>query len=839
MRAASSVRFIQIEQALYGDYHGGHALLASSGDEAVSKGIVQRLDLPDTAPPGVEWSPFLRGFPYGDKYVLSRTFQDTRASRGGMVFSHALLAPRDGIAETKDLEPLLRLLASSDRQRPDAKTLHVACSEVRVPPANDLIDTAEALGGNGRLPAVRLGHIGFDDLVIALWAHLLPGIRREFAFRLSFDPRDLIEEPKPTLVCTPPGMAGRWSGYQVIRSAKCREPSSLAAAILTGHGKADPVIEFMHEMGVKPASFSELRLVEQAYRLDISEPTLERRVGVIRLIQKLSPDSDAGKIGKDRLVRRLCDVLSAARAGAVLLLRNVGLTAYPSPNPLWKALEGWVAANSYAQDQDVEMLSVLEDATTSDAAVQEWRDAIRNGLATAARSARSCFPRAFWRWLEVRPEVVTALFPHVPPEAGTEERLASATPRDLDPTAAEKLRTLALSREWFRLHGAVLSASCSTSDSARRQVAVDTSFSFLEGLRFALRRAEPEELVECALEIEDPRMPRFAGEAAAKAPDILADVDFTATRAQAIWREALAVDPEAWRGPADPAAALHSILDGLLDGEETDQILIERLSDSPVADLGKYPRRSEIWSRTRNVARDHLLLATASGWVRQAASSKVPFFPEDEMQAAILESDELEQTLDALIPNRIGAAVGIIAALSRYDERQFLRLLRESTSRTTSLAVPDAEAIGRLVSERRWADVAADLIRQFKSGRRDLKSALRTCCDMLDSWDRFLFGLAPVSASDKWQKFYELAVELYPSGPDEDELWERAGGDDADLSTGSNGRTRWRRAVRNIRNGKGPTRFALLAAMMSDYPNNERIRYLAESRVFGDVVDSA
>ena len=104
---------MQIEQALYGECRGGHSLLASSGDGAVSTGIVQRLDLPDTAPPGVEWSPFLRGFPYEDQYVLSRTFHDTGASRGGMVFSHALLAPLDEIGETPDLGPLLKLLATS------------------------------------------------------------------------------------------------------------------------------------------------------------------------------------------------------------------------------------------------------------------------------------------------------------------------------------------------------------------------------------------------------------------------------------------------------------------------------------------------------------------------------------------------------------------------------------------------------------------------------------------------------------------------------------------------------------------------------------------------------
>ncbi len=824
---------MQIEQALYGECRGGHSLLASSGDDDVTAAIVQRLDLPDTAPPGVEWSPFLRGFPYEDRYVLSRTFRDTGATRGGMVFSHALLAPLDEMGEMSDLRPLLKLLAISDRQRPDAATVQLVSTENELPHADDLVGAAEALGANGKLPVVRLDHVGFDDLVVALWANLLPEIRQGFAFRLSFDPRDLVETPRPALVCTPRGMAGRWSEYQVIPSSAHREPVSLVAAVLSGHGKAAPVIEFMREMGVKPASFPDLRLAEQAYHLDIGEPTLERRVGVTRLIENLSPNSDAGESGKGVLVRRLCDVLSAARAEEILLLRNVQLTAFSSSNQVWKVLERWVAANSYAQDQDVKILSVLEDATTSDAAVQNWRAAILDGLAGAARSVRSSFPRAFWRWLEIRPEIVTAVFCHVPAEAEIEERLASATPRNLDEAAAGAVEPLALSRGWLRLHGATLSASCSTSDAARRQVAVDTDPSFVEGLRSALRRAKPAELVECTLEIEDPRLLRLASEAVAKAPGVLAEVDLSAVKAQVIWREALAIGPECWQGPDDPAAAFHSILDRMLDGGETDSMLIERLSDTPVADLGNYPRRPEIWPRIGNVARHNLLVKTASEWLKQAISAGVPFVPEYDLQTIILEDDEFEQRLDALIPNRVGTAVQIVTALNRYDQQKFLRLLRKLTSLTTSLAIADAESIGRLVLERRWEDVTAELVGQFKSGRRNLSPALRACYDMLGWWERFILGLVPVTEWEKWDGLQELATELYPGGPDDLGLWERAGGDDADLPAGGNGRSRWRKAVRDMRNGRGPTASTLLAAMIEDFPKNERIQHLARDRVFG------
>ena len=532
----------------------------------------------------------------------------------------------------------------------------------------------------------------------------------------------------------------------------------------------------------------------------------------------------------------MCDALSGARAEEILRLRNLQLSAFPEPKRVWKAVAKWLADNSYAQDQDTEMLSVLENATTSDAAVEEWRGAILNGLAAAARSAKSSFPRAFWRWIRIRPEIVTAVFPHVPAAAGVEERLARATPRTLDKTAAATLEPLALSRGWLRLHGTILSASASPSNAARRQVTVDTEPSFLEGLRAALRRAKPAELVACALEIEDPRMPRLAGEAVAKDPELLAGLDLTPTTAQAIWREALAIEPESWQGPTDPAAAFHSILDRLLDGSQTDPMLLERLSDTPLADLGTYPRRPEIWSRIEDGARHKMLTRTGNGWLKNAAGADIPAAPEQDLQAAILEDDELEPTLDALIPNRVGTAVRTVAALSRYDQQRFLRLLSTLTSRTTSLATPDAESIGRLVLQRRWEDVAAYLLSQFKSGRRDLKPALRTSCDMFDWWDRLVYGLVPISEFEKWEAFQELAAELYPGGPGDDGLWERAGGDDADLSTGRNGRTRWRNALRKMRNGKGPTPSALLAKMKKDFPNNERIPHLASDSVFTETV---
>ena len=317
---------------------------------------------------------------------------------------------------------------------------------------------------------------------------------------------------------------------------------------------------------------------------------------------------------------------------------------------------------------------------------------------------------------------------------------------------------------------------------------------------------------------------------------MLVGVGTSGLNAQAIWREALAIDSNSWRGPANPATAFHTILDGLLDKGEADPTLLDRLSNTPLADLGSYPRRSEVWSHIARVSRRNLLAATASGWLRSAYSTEVPFVPEDTLQSAILENDEFDPTLDELMPDRIGAVVGIVSVLDGYDERRFLRLIDDMTLHTSSLTRADAEAIGRLILEREWENAAADIVGRYKIGRRDLRPTLSTCRRMIGFWDRYTLDLEAVPKSEKWQFLESLATELYPGGPDDQGLWERAGGKDADLPSKSDGRTRWGKAMRDMRNGRGPAPSALLADMKEDFPNNEQIGRLVKDPAFlGDV----
>jgi len=77
---------------------------------------------------------------------------------------------------------------------------------------------------------------------------------------------------------------------------------------------------------------------------------------------------------------------------------------------------------------------------------------------------------------------------------------------------------------------------------------------------------------------------------------------------------------------------------------------------------------------------------------------------------------------------------------------------------------------------------------------------------------------------------HETAAIIYPEGPTDDALWERAGGQNADLPVAPTSRLRWGLALHAVMRGQrgAPRLDALLEAMMADYPNNDDLRVLAK-----------
>ncbi|WP_194822199.1 effector-associated domain EAD1-containing protein [Micromonospora sp. S-DT3-3-22] len=78
--------------------------------------------------------------------------------------------------------------------------------------------------------------------------------------------------------------------------------------------------------------------------------------------------------------------------------------------------------------------------------------------------------------------------------------------------------------------------------------------------------------------------------------------------------------------------------------------------------------------------------------------------------------------------------------------------------------------------------------------------------------------------------------ELYPDGPQQEGLWERAGGDASRLLSSGTGATRWWHATGLLQQGGGGkqiTTNSLVAVMAEDYPGNSRLQQLRPDRLRG------
>ena len=90
----------------------------------------------------------------------------------------------------------------------------------------------------------------------------------------------------------------------------------------------------------------------------------------------------------------------------------------------------------------------------------------------------------------------------------------------------------------------------------------------------------------------------------------------------------------------------------------------------------------------------------------------------------------------------------------------------------------------------------------------------------------------PDSGVDSTSRLISVAAQLYPKGPTDRSVWERAGGDIGKLTLSGTGDSIWFAAVRELKQGGGGPSIdvrRLVEVMVDDYPNNAHLQALVTS----------
>ena len=432
---------MRVEQAVYGEVQGrGHGLRASSTNEPIVAAIASMLDLPDTVPPGVQaWSPFVRGFPIDGYYVLARTFLDSSASRGGMVLTHALIVGLDDMCKVGSLTALFGWLAPSAIDCPGSVARLELDTAVSIhAPATDLIGTANALTTQELAPVVRLGIEGFEYLVDSLWRSLWPGLRRTFAFRLSFGPNDVVEQPAPVIVCTPEQLQARWTKHRIVKPDD-QTPDSEFARLLCGQRDVEPIRALAEGLGLEIRTLKELSRLERLHALLSGGESFDDLLAATRLADGLSNQQKLGASIKNKLIDRFTALIPGAGCKNLLQMRNLALSGFANTRSLWLAVELLVSSLGFTPEDDSDLIEMLAALVDEDLAVPPWRAAVKTGISTAARRENPNISRAIWRWAEHSQAAFAVALGILPADAAAELRLAGEAPRKLHVTTPASL----------------------------------------------------------------------------------------------------------------------------------------------------------------------------------------------------------------------------------------------------------------------------------------------------------------------------------------------------------------------------------------------------------------
>lgn len=819
---------MRVEQAVYGEIEGrGHGLRGSSFNSSAAASIATQLDLPDGVPPGIHaWSPFVRGFPCDGYYVLARTFLDMGSSRGGMVLTHALIVNLDDICHAEDLAILFERLAVSTGAIPSqisAFEIEIASGTADFP--IDLIGAANALAEQ-QGPVIRLGVAGFETLVTALWRNLWPSMRRAFAFRLSFGPKDLEAQPGPTIVCTPEELQARWTEQRIV-NPEDPTPQSLSAAVLCGQRDARPLLGLAGELGLEAVTIKDLQKLERLYDLVTGVDGVDDLIKAVRLVDSMANRPELGTELKSKLILRVAAQVPFASCKQLMLMRNLDLPSFASAKPLWSAVGLLVSKLDFAQTEEADLIALVEASANSDLARPAWRAAVTGGLSAAGLQRESGLWKAIWRWSELSHTALSITVAALPSDEAVEQLLVQASPRRLDAAKAAAAPSLFLKKGWLTAHGAALAALMSPRDAVEQQLKVNRQPEHTAGLRSALRFATPDEILTATLDLKDQRLVEICGDLAVSHPKMLSGIRCEDITEQKVWACAIGKSNALWSAPCNPVEVRDSVLAQLGKGTAAFSGLVEALAGTPLADLTAVPDRAQLWSLLPASHRGLYLQATANGWLNAAVEDNAVSVLEPELEHIVLAGSDLQFVLqEASTPLR--ACLAIVSALPSFREDAFVGFLTHLLRSSRLLSYADAVQLGMLVASRRWDRAVQYLCDRLADRRHDLLPALQQCTSLLGIYQQWKLKISKPNLEDKWRAFEEAACELYPTGPDHEQLWSRAGGKNSDLPGASqNGTARWHSTLRSLRCGGKPHVYDLLRVMCNDFGENEMLRLFA------------
>lgn len=836
---------IVIHQALCGenedDKSSGFSLLKTTlEDKTLAKKILPKTNLADLPSSGINWVPAIRGFMIGNHFLILKTYPDSSPKvRTGRLFSHVLIIDKDDVGKVHDL-----LVLFDHFENDINKDLDIAPIEYHpnnLSSANYTSREKKVAQGivSNKKNIIWIGQSGFEDMIDKIWRGLDSDTRCKLNFGIQFNPTQ-VNIDKFNILATPENIAIQWrnrTNFYLIESQEPDTELSLATKSILGDDEAKAQLkDFGNKIEAPIPSIEHLETWEWCIKVtEIIEKEQENKfadvIQLLMLICVYSKDKSKGDVFKQKILSVLIDLLKGTSdTSEILSLRDVDFTAIKNTNTiLQQTLTEWCDKHLFNEkfNKYNPCISIVDKLSDTKQTSIWWRESIKQSLTSKLNHWQKDYAKICWLWFNDESKTFDILFPFISEKMQQiESDLIEAFPRNVSTDLLLDIASFAAKKKWYKLHAvAICEQHKEVHVILNQQLAVDRDENSTGGFEYIANYYRPLDFIGETVHLNDERLWSISGRMLSKT-NFIERLDISNYGWHKIICSALLQGTPIEDLFQHPEFFVYNTLDRLLQGNEVSEEVWSIIVENRLTDIYEYEQRKEAWGVLPSYVKKDFLQATASTYMK-SENEHVSLEKElhDYLNGVIFLQEYFNQN-----KRNLSAILHLFGKVCVTNQTLLANFISGYNEQLPKL---DAISLGKLVLQKSWERCAENIYEKSK-WNYSYRVALQECQSLLGFFSRLNISLSGwfanivITQDEWWDALYKIACDLFPKGPNEGNLWEKADGKASELYHNTTGEDAWRKALAKLRKGgcKDITVSKLLKEMKDKYCINQELNSL-------------
>jgi len=832
-------RDIYIEQAFYGDIGKSHGCISSTfSNSELNSFLTAFTDRPGAIPAGIIMEPYLSGIRFDGKYIFTKTFPDLAAARGGMVFTHVLILEVNDLSYIKNLNDILSHFVSEIPNHTQLRTISITPTVAEKNERQEFpfyVQKTLQYIITDNLPVLFCGKlISFEQALCAIWPGLPLELKKNFSYTAGFSLSSL--DYAKTIVYIQENLKPILKNSVYVDGLELHNvqiESEIEKFVLCKNAE-NVFEEFIKDLNIQLADWPNVKLAVKAFllfqKIDLNISQDEIRL-LVRNISKISPESSSGPQIKNKIIQKLADAISSDHNSNIKSLSNLDLKGFSEgANIIGKAIETFIytAFNSdknFQADAVDELLKLIDVSK-----INWWRDAVVKCFSRVCNKLGYVSGSNSWQIFLKAESSAVKLLSFIPGDNNAENIFIESMPKSIESLAAKKTAALIQDKNWFVLHAHLLLKYLPAKDAIKIQLGFErksrsTNF---EGSHLIIENLGNGDLLDAALATADDLLVNEYARRASIKPILLSDINAEQSVWLKIWSESIRITGNLAHGIQNLSFTLEKVVGLINRGIPIPEHILLHFSESEFSDLSDQTREN-IWNNLPDAFMQKFLKATAAGCMDKILKGTLSFDNVEREITAILCSDDFITAFLGQNRSNINAVLTAYYTIPGLKDRhlsEYLYLYRDNINELES------SKLGNIVFEKKLAISARQIFEKAKYNPQ-YRIALNNCKSLISfSWyEKLSYGSlfgeqVPIDAI--YSEILRKAITMYPHGPEQNDIWKRAGGDISKFSNQSSREENWRHGFSLIVKGGSANLSAssLLNIMIEDHPQNNELKEL-------------